>query len=79
MDEDEDERYEGDDVENDEDTRIINWADQGYLGYVDPNSQFEWDDDLEFEYHTDPWPWDKMMGNWRHRLIATWRLISPWK
>jgi hypothetical protein len=74
------ERYEGDDLEDREDTEIINWADQGYYGFIDPQSQFEYDDDVErlSQREKYPWLWDNVLMRWRHRLIAVWRLIRHW-
>lgn len=76
--EDEEERYEGDNKDDQEDKEMINWADSGMMGYIDPASQFEFDDDVEREYHTDPYPWYKVLSKWRPRLLSAWRAIKHW-
>lgn len=77
MQEDEDtERYEGDDLEALEDTEIINFVDQGYYGYVDPQGQFEVDEGIDRLNYKNQWIWDLFLEEWRHRLIAAWRLMK---
>jgi hypothetical protein len=61
-----------------EDSEFINWLDRGECGYVDPNSQFEFDDEIEHAYHTDSWPWGKLMAKWRDRVYELWRLMKHW-
>jgi len=74
--EEEEDRYEGDDTEDLEDRDIVNFVDQGYYGYVDPQSQFEADDDWERIGHFDAYPRHIFLSRWRHRLIAAWRLMK---
>jgi hypothetical protein len=71
-----DERYEGDDLEDQEDTEIVNFVDQGYYGYVAPQEQFDVDDDIDKLNYKNWWIWDIFMSRWRHRLIAAWRLMK---
>ena len=74
------ERYEGDDVEDKEDIEITNWMDRGEYGFINPNEQFEYDDEVDRlrDRNKYPWLWDNVMMRWRHRLIAAWRLIRYW-
>jgi hypothetical protein len=63
---------------SEDDAEFINWLDRGEYGYIDPNSQFEFDDEVERAYHTDPWPWGKLLGKWRERAGSLWRLMKHW-
>jgi hypothetical protein len=74
--EEEEDRYEGDDFEALEDTEIINFVDQGYYGYVAPQSQFEVDDDIDQLNYKNQWVWELFLERWRHLLIAAWRLMK---
>lgn len=69
------ERYEGDDHEALEDTEIVNFVDQGYYGYIDPQGQFDVEDDIDKLNYQNWWIWDLFLERWRHRLIAAWRLL----
>lgn len=78
MDEEEDteERYEGDDFEDLEDTEIINFVDRGDYGFISPQSQFEVDDEIDELNYKNWWIWDLFLSRWRHQLISAWRLMK---
>jgi hypothetical protein len=75
-DENDSERHEGDDSEAEEDKEIANWVWGGQYGFINPQDQFEADD--EFDRIREELPGPTFMSRWRHRLIAAWRMIRHW-
>jgi hypothetical protein len=61
-----------------EDIDLANWLESGNYGYIDPQAQFEFDDDWERESYKNPWPWENLMARWRHRVYELWRLMKHW-
>lgn len=51
------------------------WADEGYYGYVDPLSQFEFDDDLAKARRSTPWPISYILAKWRPVMHDLWRRL----
>lgn len=61
-----------------EDIDLANWLESGDYGFIDPMSQFEFDDDLERESQKTRLPWEKLMDKWRSRVYELWRLMKHW-
>jgi hypothetical protein len=43
-----------------DDRELSAWLDSGWYGYISPQSQFDFDDDLEKAIN--PWPWNSLIG-----------------
>jgi hypothetical protein len=61
-----------------EDIDLANWLENGEYGFIDPQSQFEFDDDWERESYKSPRPWENLMARWRHRVYELWRSVRYW-
>jgi hypothetical protein len=64
-----------------DDLELLSWLDRGYYGYVDPMSQFDFDDELEKALVKDPWPWSTLIGElflakWRPVTLDLWRRLK---
>lgn len=57
----------------DDDLELVTWLENGWYSYVDPMSQFDFDDDLEKVFVKDPWPWNLPAGEF---FLAKWRPIT---
>ena len=45
-----------------DDWELSAWLDSGWYGYISPQSQFDFDDDMEKAFIKDPWPWNRLIG-----------------
>jgi hypothetical protein len=59
-----------------EDPDLAAWLECGMYGYVSPNDQFEFDDDLDKARATRPWVWYDLLAKWRPRIDWIWRRMK---
>ena len=55
-----------------DDWELSAWLDSGWHGYISPQSQFDFDDDLEKAFIKDPWARNSLIGE---LLLAKWRSL----
>ena len=61
-----------------EDPDLALWLNSGEYGFINPNEQFEFDDDLDKARATQAWVWYDLLAKWRPRVYWIWRRMRHW-